>query len=416
MALVTGSGSTLSLAGQQGPPTFREAVDVIEVDVRVVTKAGVPIPSLAPSAFEVTIGGKQRRVVSADFVRYDAVAETTGAAPVDRSPAPTLVWQPAASTTAKAARGRIYMLYVDTDTFDVVNSRNILTTAASFVERLQPNDQIGLSVFPVGSQVDPTTDHKGVLSKLAAVVGTPNAAAAWEFALRPSEVAVLSTATGSPRPDPRAAQLAAALCSDAACGIRLRNEVQFMVQEYESQAQHQLHNIRALLKGMAPIPGHKTLVILSGGVPTTSRPGARPDIANIDMIAGQEAQRADTAIYALFVDWHGAQLNTAENRRGARFFTSLEDDRAMYRRSLDVFVGSSGGTLLTVLSGRGEAAFDQILRETSAYYVLGVEPAEADRDGKAKQLTVKVNHPGAGVQGSRWVTVPKRTVSPAPMK
>ena len=73
-----------------------------------------------------------------------------------------------------------------------------------------------------------------------------------------------------------------------------------------------------------------------------------------------------------------------------------------------MFVGAAGGTLLNVLSERGEAAFDQILRETSAYYVLGVEPAEADRDGKAKQLSVRVSQRGAIVHGSRWVTVQRQ--------
>src|SRR6185369_16921728 len=97
-----------------------------------------------------------------------------------------------------------------------------------------------------------------------------------------------------------------------------------------------------------------------------------------DIIAGEEAQRSDTAIYALYVDWHRANMTAASTRRPPRFFTSIEEDNLMYRRSLDAFVGSAGGTLLTVLSGRGEAAFDQILRETSAYYVLGVEPAESD--------------------------------------
>jgi hypothetical protein len=75
---------------------------------------------------------------------------------------------------------------------------------------------------------------------------------------------------------------------------------------------------------------------------------------------------------------------------------------------LDLFTGASGGALFKALSGNGEVAFNRILNETSAYYVLGVEPSEADRDGKPKQLSVKVKKSGATVRGSRWVTVPKK--------
>ena len=40
--------------------------------------------------------------------------------------------------------------------------------------------------------------------------------------------------------------------------------------------------------------------------------------------------------------------------------------------------------------GSGEVALERVLRETSAHYLLAVEPQEADRDGKLRELRVKV--------------------------
>ena len=43
---------------------------------------------------------------------------------------------------------------------------------------------------------------------------------------------------------------------------------------------------------------------------------------------------------------------------------------------------AAGGALFKVQVGSGEYAFDRVLREISAYYMLGVEPADEDRDGR----------------------------------
>jgi len=303
---------------------------------------------------------------------------------------------------------------VDADSFDAASSRSILTAADTFIDRLQPNDRVGLAVFPIGAKVEPTTDHAAVKGALAKAVGMPTVAIAsrvGEFALRPSEVELLSYALLNGGGRTRVASpLIDAICgTDADCrSRRLPNEVRGLAQEYESQASLALNHIRDVLHALAPIEGRKTLVVLSGGIPTSGRPGSRPDISNLDVMVGEDAQRANTAIYALYVEWFAAALGSAEQKRPPRQFTSPSEDSAMFSRSLEVFAGASGGTFLKVLTGRGDAAFDQILRETSAYYLLGVEPAESDRDGKPKQLSVKVGQKGATVHGSRWVTVPRR--------
>jgi len=50
-----------------------------------------------------------------------------------------------------------------------------------------------------------------------------------------------------------------------------------------------------------------------------------------------------------------------------------------------------------------------VLRETSAYYLLGVEPATADRDGRPRELRVKVHRRGVSVRSRQWVVIPAKS-------
>jgi hypothetical protein len=61
-----------------------------------------------------------------------------------------------------------------------------------------------------------------------------------------------------------------------------------------------------------------------------------------------------------------------------------------------------------VPAGRGDVEFDRVLQETSAYYLLGVEPAAGDRDGRLRELKVKVAGRGLTIRNRTWVVVPAR--------
>ena len=63
-----------------------------------------------------------------------------------------------------------------------------------------------------------------------------------------------------------------------------------------------------------------------------------------------------------------------------------------------------------MVQGGGEFAFDRIVKETAAYYLLGVEPDEADRDGKPRTLKVKADtgQKSTTVRARSWVVVPAK--------
>src|SRR6185503_7324035 len=74
-AMTAGSGDSANgsavLFTQEPPPAFRTAVNLVIIDVQVVEAHGKPVPGLTTAQFEVSIAGRTRRVVLAEFVHAD---------------------------------------------------------------------------------------------------------------------------------------------------------------------------------------------------------------------------------------------------------------------------------------------------------------------------------------------------------
>src|SRR6516164_9417840 len=59
-----------SSSDQAQQPTFRTGVDVITVDVGAIDGRGQPVTDLHAPEFTVKVDGQERRVISADLVKY----------------------------------------------------------------------------------------------------------------------------------------------------------------------------------------------------------------------------------------------------------------------------------------------------------------------------------------------------------
>jgi len=152
------------------------------------------------------------------------------------------------------------------------------------------------------------------------------------------------------------------------------------------------------------------VVLFSAGIPTTDRPGGRPEVGDLAKLLGQDAAATNTTIYVVHLDTGPWRQLAAETRKTDNPPVSRSRDFAVTGRLLSEFSGASGGTLMRVVMGGGEWALDRVLRETSSHYLLGVEPDDSDRDGKLRPLSVKVKQKGSTVRSRIWVLVPKRTI------
>jgi VWFA-related protein len=196
--------------------------------------------------------------------------------------------------------------------------------------------------------------------------------------------------------------------ADSRCVESIEQEAQAMAFFYEGEMTRAVTGLGDLLQRLGDYPGRKTVVVLSGGMPVSDRLGGRPSIGDAARALGENAARANATVYALHLDSTFFQMNAAENRRTDKVPVSPERQSVMMGRFLDQFADTSGGTMMRILVGSGEEALDQILRETSAYYLLGVSPADTDRDGRTHRLRVKVDQPDATVRSRTWVLVPKK--------
>jgi hypothetical protein len=296
-----------------------------------------------------------------------------------------------------------------------------MDAARAFLDRLQPNDLVGLFTYPTGPVINPTRDHRIVSQGLAGTVGLrpelPN-----RYNLSPSEIIdIMADVAASPANLPTESNMFTATQTteaigrvqqrecpdDVTCPLKIKQEAADLALHYEGLATQSMSSLRRLISALGRVAGRKTLVLLSGGFIVGDRPGGRPDVGQLASVMGLEAARANTAMYVLHVDTSFLEMYSADTGR-ADSFTSSRD--TMVRRSwLDEFSSSSGGALFRVTAGAGEYAFDRVLRETSAYYLLGVEPAESDRDGRTHTLKVRVNRRGdMTVRNRTVVVIPQR--------
>jgi VWFA-related protein len=416
-------GAGLCAAGQQTQtprqpvPTFRSATDVIAVDVQVIDRNGDPVPGLGPDKFDVTINGHRRRVLTAELVESRSATSLT---PEERAVA-------AAGSPVRPTLARVVFIAVDCLSFDASASRHVIATAQQFIDRLPPADEVGLFAYPYGPKISPTTDHAKVRSSLATVQGQRDLPS-HQFHLRPAEIVDLSgSAMYGPAGESSLLQsVVARECGnpvEATCEQRLLLEITGAALYYEGQGNAGLGMLRSLLEQVAVLNGRKTLVLISAGMMASDVPGGRPDLGELGMLVGKEAARSNTSIYTLFLDTSVIDRFQADVRGADKNLQSEARDSEVLGRWLDQFSGAAGGALFRVQVGSGEHAFDRVLREISAYYMLGVEPAEEDRDGRTHQITVKANQKSLVTRGSRWIMIPKRTPAapaaastPAPAK
>lgn len=428
IAALTGAvGATVILGRGAQTATFRAAVDLVAVDVQVVDRDGRPVPALSPGDFEVSINGRRRRIVSADYVQF--------ASPSGEPFRPTPAGPRASNRSAQQATdgARVYILAFDVGTLGVGDSRALVESALTFIDRLEPTDLVGLHSIPVGPHLPPTSDHRAVRLMVQRVVGsrTNSEGAESRFNLSASEIidimaeSVRATpfanigrgargtviwedapVTGDEVDTIRAVMMRECGASEMRCGDEIRAEATSRAFMMQAHALQNISGLRTLIRQLGAYQGRKTVVLFSSGMPTTDRPGGAPDLGTLPQALGRDAAATGTTIYTLHVDRGLSRGLGAGGGRASGSASTRSRDRAVEGQGLEAFADASGGALFAVNTGAGEQALQRVLRETSSFYLLGVEPQASDRDGSLRRLSVKVKRDRVTVRSRQWVVVP----------
>lgn len=391
-------------------PTFRASVDLVVTSVHVVDRDGRPIQGLTADKFEVTVEGKKRRVVSVDFI--DATKAPSPPIPL---PGGQAGLSEAAAAMTLDGPPRVFIIAIDSLSIAPSESPGMMTAARTFLEHLPPADFVGVFTYPNGPKLDPTQDHAAVGRVLASVVGTGGSIPmSGRLQLAPADVIDVAEAVrlNTTASDPRYAEVLDREChlkpnQQDVCRSQLDGEAIAAGAYLEALAFQSVGGLRDLIAALAPLRGSKTLVVVTAGMLASDRPGGRPDVSQLSLLAGQEAARANVTVYAVFVDHVYLAKNSAEAQRSMTSrYTTLGRDSDVMSSWFDWFAGVAGGELFKDLVGSGDVAFDRIVRETSGYYRIGVEPLPADRDGRPHRLLVRVDARNATLRGRSWVVLP----------
>ena len=401
-------------------PTFRSSVDVVAVDFLAVDSQGRPLPDLKPSEVTLRVDGKTREVRSLQLVRAGrtsaAGAPTPEIAPVPR-PRPfadnadaqeAVQIEPAAEGTA-----RTVVFVIDHEHLRPGTSRTVPEVVGGFLDALSAGDRAGLVTMPNGRvEVDLTTDLDRVRRAATGVSGRTPPQGNDTYNIGHTEALVVSRSADR-RNEPIVREIAENACRFMhekdewdACIARevtaITQQATRMVRDLEISARQLMMSLVEYLGSLAAVDGPKTLVFISEGfVPF---PDTVQDLRNVTTTAG----RSRVQLYA--IQPHILALQDASRSRMAKTYSQ---DLDLQLSGLQDMSTATGGHVLR-LSGTAESVVARIERETSAYYLLGFEPAPGERDGKSHTIDVRVQRAGVAVRARPEFTIAKVTSAAAP--
>ena len=363
-------------------PTFRVAVDYVELDAVVTDRDGKFVRDLTKEDFEVLEDGKPQNVTA--FTLVDL--------PV-RRPAPLAAQgtpvEPDVRTNAGVFNGRVMVLVLDDLLVDAKRSLKVRTLAKDFINKhVSENDLVAVLNTGRSSASQNFTNNRALL--LAAVdrfIGTR----LQSIALATMEEFQRSGQAKDPYAQERPMRTRDALG-------RLKNAAEYL----------------ASVRGR-----RKALIWFSEGVDfNLDDPMERDAPVVRDAMAAVmgTAQRAGVIFYGIDPRGLGAAL---DDNTGISLPEDLQSPIGMQQVLSEV--RATQGSLHTISNETGGFAivgggdindhFGRIVDENSSYYLLGYYPSSDKKDGKARALDVRVKRPGLRVRSRKGYTAPRSATS-----
>ena len=351
---------TASVQGQQ--PTFRGGVDLIRLDVQVVSDDGTPVADLTEDDFDIRVNGKPCPIRTLRFLDLTATERPS----IELTPADV-------STNAGSMRGRLTVIVLDENSLPE-DSRPLMNGLSDYIKNLGPDDRTALVALPrPGVWLDFTNDGgelRGVLLRSSTRVTNDIAP---PLPLQTTNVngdGTVTSAFGSVQTD--RGETAADLFPRG--GVTDPNRDIF-------------YALNELARRLKSVEGPKTMILVSSKL---------PDSIGLDdyHAFARSAAEAHLTVYVLKPSVFNAS---------ARGDTSALEAQFQPQNGLDFLAGMTGGVVLNAIGG-ARGVLDRIARETSASYVIGVEPPPGAPRNKPLAVTVKVKRPGFTTRSPKQVS------------
>ena len=368
-AIALGTCHLAAQTASQQPPAFSTGVELVTVDVTVLTRSGEPRADLRLEDFTLTVDGSPRRIVSMRLLRADtAASEAVAAAPA--APVP-----PDASA---ATPGRRFVLVIDREHVGAGEGQAMLAAAAKFVDALPAEDRLAVWTLPHSpGALRFQPDRDTVKAELLRAVGTYRRPPGQWMIARDEAVDIL---------DGKQEVLKNVIARECykqypGCPSEVEAEARVNGFDWRQRAEATLSGLRSLVEALGAVEGPKHLVLITAGPVFTQE-----ELSSINLVAARSAA-ARVTIHALQVAEPPYQASTEHMRP-----TPMQIDQA--KSAAYALAGQTGG--LAITPSAPEIAFNQLRRELSASYVVAFEPLPGDRDGKPHDIRVGVRDAGWG--------------------
>jgi VWFA-related protein len=377
------AGAVTLSAGQSPTPapprheapgiTFRVEVNYVEVDAFVTDADGNPVTDLGADDFELVEEGMRQTISSFGTVNL----------PVERVQQPLFAAAPVESDARSngTSEGRIYAVLLDDLHVHPVRAPRVRAVLRQFIEQNFGVNDLAAVVSSRGSSADSqdfTNSPRLLLQAIDRFTG--------KVPFSSSDALVIPGEAQAAPADP--AQ-----------------------QEEALRARMLMHSIRRLAEFMSGVRGRrKTIILVSEGIgyDIYTSLGLAGSVATGVLEDSEKAvsalTRANVTIYA--IDPRG-MLDVERIADPTRSSAEQESFRRA-QDSLRVLAAETGG-FAAVNQNDLSKVFDRIVRENSAYYILGYYPSNERRDGKFRTVDVRVKRPGLQVRSRRGYLAPRGT-------
>ena len=361
--------------GAQEEYRLRVTVDLVQVDAMVTNAHGDAVPDLKAGDFRVLLDGKPQELKYCNFVRVNdapAAAPLAEENPADTASRPAMPAEP----VRRADVRRTIVLFVGdllTSSESIPAIRNGLKKFVQ--EQIRPGDLVAIvrSGAGLGALQDFTTDREMLMAAIDQVrwssnaVGT-SAASAYEAIGQPSLQGILPLDL---------AQLD-------------------KIDSIERATLATTWSLLNVVRGMAQLPGRKSLIILSDGLRLTSPDEMDPSGGTATGTGAflapiyksmrnvvDESVRAGVVLYAIDTRGQSSLLATAADRLqpekppvGNWVGTMTAGRRDEYRDNQwgGMFISSQTGGFMITEANHVDAALERVMADQRGYYLLGFQP------------------------------------------
>ncbi len=373
-AVLVASVALPAAAQEPTPPVFGETVEVrvVNLEVVVTDRDGLPITGLAVADFRLRIDGEETPIRFFTEVRGgDAVAS-------EGVPAPAATIEGIPDLVPGSPVGTSYLVFVD-DFFSIARDRNqVLKGIGAELSRLTSEDRMAIVSFD-GNRLDLLTSWTSSTPQLERALRAAESRPAFGLQRR-SEKRSLAT-------DQRLRRDSGLLSGRGTLNGQLEITERYYAEVLQQQLGNAVSAAAAALRGFANPPGRKVLILLSGGWPFDPAEYAANDFGRLIVEPGLQRGRpllaplVDTAnqlgytIYA--VDVPGLE-NEAFGDAELSDPPVLETGTAAFLResntqwSIQFLSRETGGQVM--LNSRRLEVLRRAAADTRTYYWIGFVP------------------------------------------